>query len=101
MECSWTMARPVARCIHRSLFRAANDAKKNVSSSTMQTIAVSRRPTTRVRHSTVIRFRLVLAGAGGGGASGGGGTAWMLVRPASDEVAGIGNEESFAEVMKA
>jgi len=34
------------------------------------------------------------------GVSGGGGTAWMLVRPASEDVAGIGVEESFAELMK-
>jgi hypothetical protein len=41
-----------------------------------------------------------LAGVGAvEGASGGGGTAWMLVRPVSDEVAGVGAEESFAELI--
>jgi hypothetical protein len=55
----------------------------------------------RWRPSTVRRFRLLFAGVGAvEGVSGGGGTAWMLVRPVSEPVAGIGVEESFAELMK-
>ena len=44
---------------------------------------------------------MLLAGVGDGeGVSGGGGTAWMLVRPVSDDVVDRGVEESFGELMK-
>ena len=100
-QCCWAMARPVATCSHRSLFRAAKDASKNVKSRTMPTVSLSKRETMRWRPSTVRRFRLLFVGVGAvEGVSGGGGTAWMLVRPASEDVAGIGVEESFAELMK-
>jgi len=67
----------------------------------MPTVSLSNRETMLWRASTVNRFRLLLAEVGAvEGASGGGGTAWMLVRPVSEDVAGIGVEESFAELMK-
>ncbi len=96
-QCCWAMARPVATCSQRSLFRAAKDASKNVKSRTMPTVSLSKRQTMRWRPSTVRRFRLLFAGVGAvEGVSGGGGTAWMLVRPVAD----IGVEGSFAELMK-
>lgn len=67
----------------------------------MPTVSLSKRETMRWRPSTVKRFRLLFVGVGAvEGVSGGGGTAWMLVRPVSDDVADIGVEESFAELMK-
>jgi hypothetical protein len=67
-------------------------------------MATSNRRTKRDSPSTDNRFRLLLAVGDASSwtteVSGGGGTAWMLVRPGSEEVIGVEAEDSFGEFMK-
>jgi len=86
------------------VFRAAKDANRKVSAMTTAAMATSNRLTKRVSPSTDNRLRLLLAVGDASSwtteVSGGGGTAWMLVRPGSEEVIGVEAEDSFGEFMK-